>query len=394
MAVLLAAASLLGPKSAVAAPPDFDLPSGGHFFSQAGDNAELGYTVTDAEGSGFWTAFKALGGVDSLGYPTSHRFIYNNRVTQVFQRAVLQAGGPGDEADAKATVEVLPVLDLLSAAGKDEWLETARSIPRRFDLTTLGLPSNASREQRITAQQAFLYERAALKDAYFAAKDPLARWGLPTSRPVDTGDAWVVRTEAGVLQEWKVEKPWAKAGAVTVGLAGDLFKESNLIIDKTVWEAKKSPEEPAPPARPSGVIATGAWQGMPGERWIDVNLSSQRVSAMVGSTVVHVAPGTTGKRGWETPVGNHYIFSRVFNETMDSATLGIPRSSSEGYYLPNIYFTQYFAGGGYAIHSNYWQPDSVFGNYPSSHGCVGLRYNDAQFFWNFATFGTRVFVHY
>jgi lipoprotein-anchoring transpeptidase ErfK/SrfK len=30
----------------------------------------------------------------------------------------------------------------------------------------------------------------------------------------------------------------------------------------------------------------------------------------------------------------------------------------------------------------------------SSHGCVGLRYADAQFFWNFATLGTRMEVHY
>jgi lipoprotein-anchoring transpeptidase ErfK/SrfK len=30
---------------------------------------------------------------------------------------------------------------------------------------------------------------------------------------------------------------------------------------------------------------------------------------------------------------------------------------------------------------------------PSSHGCVGMRYDDAKFFWDFATTGTRVVVH-
>jgi lipoprotein-anchoring transpeptidase ErfK/SrfK len=50
--------------------------------------------------------------------------------------------------------------------------------------------------------------------------------------------------------------------------------------------------------------------------------------------------------------------------------------------------------GGIALHYNYWRSDSYFGNVPSSHGCVGMRYDDAKFFWDFATIGTRVVVHY
>jgi len=129
-------------------------------------------------------------------------------------------------------------------------------------------------------------------------------------------------------------------------------------------------------------------------RWIDVNLSRQWISAVEGDTPVYSGPCTTGKAGWSTPVGTFRIFSWVFNETMDSATLGIPRGALEGYYLRDILFTQYFAGGGYALHTNYWQPATVFGNYPTSHGCVGLRHADAEFLWTFATFGTPVHIQH
>ncbi|MBI3978114.1 MAG: L,D-transpeptidase family protein [Chloroflexi bacterium] len=130
-----------------------------------------------------------------------------------------------------------------------------------------------------------------------------------------------------------------------------------------------------------------------GERWIDVNLSTQQATAFEGDQPVHVAPVSTGKPGWETPTGTFRIWRRVFNETMDSATIGVPRDSPEGYFLDNIFFTQYFDFSGAALHYNWWAPRDVFGNRTSSHGCVGMDWTDAEFFWNFATIGTRVVIH-
>ncbi len=129
----------------------------------------------------------------------------------------------------------------------------------------------------------------------------------------------------------------------------------------------------------------------PNERWIAVDLARQRAIAFEGGTPVHVALVTTGADGWETPRGDFRIYSRIENETMDSLSIGIPRDDPWGYYLENVYYTQYFVGG-VALHYNYWRPDSYFGNVRSSHGCVGMRYDDALFFWNFATIGTRVVV--
>ncbi len=140
-------------------------------------------------------------------------------------------------------------------------------------------------------------------------------------------------------------------------------------------------------ARPPEGVSFG-----PDEHWIEVNLATQRAIGFVGAQPVHLALVTTGAPGWETPTGEFQIYMRIENETMDSLTIGIPRDDPWGYYLEDVYFTQYFVGG-IALHYNYWRDDSYFGNVPSSHGCVGMRYDDAKFFWDFATTGTRVIVH-
>ena len=127
----------------------------------------------------------------------------------------------------------------------------------------------------------------------------------------------------------------------------------------------------------------------PDEHWVDVDLSAQTATAMVGNSVYHVAYVTTGKDGWETPIGTFRINTRVYDETMTSASIG----AEEYYVLDHVLFTQYFTSEGHALHLNYWRPDSVFGTTRTSHGCVGMRYADAEFFWSFVGTGSRVVIH-
>lgn len=152
-----------------------------------------------------------------------------------------------------------------------------------------------------------------------------------------------------------------------------------------------SPQEIAlaelPYAVPPPNVAFG-----PEERWIAVNVTTQRAYAFVGGKAVHVALVTTGMADFETPLGEFRINYRKEKDIMDSETIGIPRDDPNGYYLEDVYFAQYFAPGT-ALHSNYWRPVSYFGNVASSHGCVGMLYDDARFFWDFATYGTRVVVY-
>ena len=128
------------------------------------------------------------------------------------------------------------------------------------------------------------------------------------------------------------------------------------------------------------------------ERWVAVNLTYQAAIGMRGSVPVRVAYATTGKDGWETPEGIFRINRRVYNETMTSAALGITDPNDQ-YVLRDVLFTQYFTWEGHALHLNYWRPDEVFGRQRTSHGCVGLRYDDAAFFWNYLRIGSRVVIH-
>lgn len=418
LALLAVFGVVLFPRGeARAEPADWPIPSG-HFFTQTSNVPGTGFTVTDANGIPFYNTFQKLGGVQGVGYPASQRMIWNGQTIQVFQRAVFQ----WNERDRR--VDFLNVLDLLHDTGRDDWLAITRSVP-----APLGPEFDQGRtwEQIVAMRQNLLSRAPAMQELYFSATDPIAIYGLPTSAVADQGNHWAIRLQRGVFQQWKIDTPWAKAGQVTIANAGDLAKETNLIPMSPAYQpvaAPAPPPTPTPtptpipptptpvpptptpiPATPTPVppaptaVPERSLFDMPridslpaGERWAYVSLSRQQAIAMVDDTPVYIALATTGKPGFETPRGSFNIVRRVYNETMDSLTIGLPRDSPEGYYLEDILFTQYFDWQGDAFHLNYWQPDSVFGRTPTSHGCVGLRYADAEFFWYFLQMGSQVVI--
>ena len=126
-------------------------------------------------------------------------------------------------------------------------------------------------------------------------------------------------------------------------------------------------------------------------RWIDVDLHEPTlITAYEDDRIVYTALALHGTLADATPAGVYRIQRRVENETMSSETIGIPRDSPRGYHVENVLYTQYFTGDGAAIHYNYWS--SHFG-YAGTHGCLGVNYDDALWFWNWATLGTTVNIH-
>jgi vancomycin resistance protein YoaR len=123
------------------------------------------------------------------------------------------------------------------------------------------------------------------------------------------------------------------------------------------------------------------------ERWIDADLTTQRMYAMIGKKIVYTARISSGKKGWETPNGTFHIMYRVENETMTSESIG----AEEFYRLENVLYTQYFTDEGHALHYSWWKTPESFGT-PSSHGCLSENLQDAEYFWNFAKVGTRVTI--
>ena len=128
-----------------------------------------------------------------------------------------------------------------------------------------------------------------------------------------------------------------------------------------------------------------------GGRWIDADLTiPAMVTAYEGDNAVYSALAIPGTSAFETPTGTFQIVRRVANETMDSATIGIPRDGPGGYFLEDVLYTQYFTGDGASLHYNWWK--GTFG-YPGSHGCLGLNREDAAWLWEWAAIGTPLVIH-
>jgi LysM repeat protein len=115
-------------------------------------------------------------------------------------------------------------------------------------------------------------------------------------------------------------------------------------------------------------------------RWIDVNLSKQRLTAYQGNTPVFSAAVSTGLPRPPTVVGRFKIYTKLTSTRM----------RGPGYDLPNVPYTMYFYKG-YGLHGTYWHHN--FGH-PMSHGCVNLRASDAAWLFNWASVGTPVVTHY
>jgi hypothetical protein len=199
---------------------DWDLPGGGHFYTQTGGGGNLGYAVTNNDGIGFWNEFKRLGGVSAVGYPVSQRFMLNGFMCQAMQRVVFQWQPQTN------TVSFLNVFDLAQQAGKDDWLKTVRQVPppvaADFDA---GLDWNGTVKKRL----ALLDANPAIKQRYNSVVgDPIQMNGLPTSQITDMGNNYTLRCQRVVIQQWKQDVPWAKKGDVTVANGGDIAKELQL----------------------------------------------------------------------------------------------------------------------------------------------------------------------
>jgi lipoprotein-anchoring transpeptidase ErfK/SrfK len=114
-------------------------------------------------------------------------------------------------------------------------------------------------------------------------------------------------------------------------------------------------------------------------RWIEIDLSQQRLFAWEGGFQVYAIKVSTGKTATPTPTGVFRVKERY----------QISRMQGADYDVPDVPYTMYFYGG-YAIHGAYWH--HRFGT-PVSHGCVNVAVDHARWLYNWAAHGTPVVVH-
>lgn len=114
-------------------------------------------------------------------------------------------------------------------------------------------------------------------------------------------------------------------------------------------------------------------------RWIDVDLSEQKLYANEGTKQVASFLVSTGVAAYPTEKGQYKIYVKYRFTDMHGP----------GYFLPDVPFNMFYSGD-FSIHGTYWHHN--FGT-PMSHGCVNMDIKDAEWVFNWADVGTIVNIH-
>jgi lipoprotein-anchoring transpeptidase ErfK/SrfK len=355
------------------------LPSGGASASddEVGPSEvyfpQTGHTLKN----GFLAYWRHHGDVPIYGYPVSEEFVNpaNGLPTQYFERAVFEWHN-----DNPAGWQALPYL-----------LGVELSQGRQNEPPFKPVPSG-------DADHCTYYEQTShrlcngFRD-YWETYGGLAVFGYPISEEF-TENGQVVQYFERARFEWHPEH----AGTVYEVLLGRLGADRaqrDRIDTKPVTKPDGvddySPDlwyVPAPPAPevPAASLPDGAptWDA----NWIDINLSDQYMTAYEYDTAIQGTYISSGFAQYPTPTGYFSIFSKL---RYDDMTNGLASPPGEYYYQPDVPWVMYFADGGYAIHGAYWH--NMFGT-PYSHGCVSEPLWAAEWFYNWAPYGTTVYIHW
>jgi lipoprotein-anchoring transpeptidase ErfK/SrfK len=124
--------------------------------------------------------------------------------------------------------------------------------------------------------------------------------------------------------------------------------------------------------------ALGKWSG----RWIEIDLSKQRLYLHQDGKVISSHLVSTGKRATPTELGTYRVRAKVRLQNMGCS----PRFD---YCTKNVPWVMFF-NGDQAIHGAYWHRS--FGRV-MSHGCVNLPVPVSKNVYAWASVGTVVWVH-
>ncbi len=201
---------------------------------------------------------------------------------------------------------------------------------------------------------------------------------------------------AGAAQPDSAAQPGVLPQETPTPLAGLVHKKVSQAggTPPPTWTVTPSPTPPptaTPTPAPTFVSESTAPQPVlrplgvgPAERWIDVNLTQQRLVAYEGDTPVFDTLVSSGTWNHPTVTGQFRVWLRFTAQTMDGRLLGYD------YYLENVPYVMYFYQD-YALHGTFWHNN--FGT-PMSHGCVNLPTPAAEWIFNWSSLGTLVYVHY
>jgi lipoprotein-anchoring transpeptidase ErfK/SrfK len=119
------------------------------------------------------------------------------------------------------------------------------------------------------------------------------------------------------------------------------------------------------------------------QKTIVVSVGQQMLWAYKGNKVVLSSYVSTGRTGFDTPLGSFAVLSKLPSQTMEGVIGG------EYYNVPDVPWVLYFTNSGHALHGTYWHDN--FGM-PMSHGCVNLPLDVAAWLYDWAPLGASVHV--
>lgn len=133
-------------------------------------------------------------------------------------------------------------------------------------------------------------------------------------------------------------------------------------------------------------IKTTPPEGIPSDRWIEVDLLEQVVMVYENYELIYAAMVATGMKPYYTQPGIFQIREKHESENM---TGSFEEDGSDYYWLEDVPFTMYFDQLR-AFHGAYWR---AWYGYEQSHGCVNMSNGDAHWLYNWAQVGEWVYVH-
>jgi len=221
---------------------------------------------------------------------------------------------------------------------------------------------------------------------------------LPPPTPMPTSEpARIVAGEGGAnvrggpgTEYAALEYMTAEEKARVTGRSGDWWRVEYQDIPGwvfggivTAFDVEGVPQV-APPPTPTPASSTPIPTPIPleeidEERWIDVDLSEQLLTAYEGRTPVRTTLVSTGLAQTPTVVGQFRIWIKLRYDDM----------AGPGYYIEDVPFVMYFYLG-YGLHGAPWHNN--FGQ-RMSHGCVNLSVPEAEWLFGYADVGTLVNVH-
>jgi lipoprotein-anchoring transpeptidase ErfK/SrfK len=121
-----------------------------------------------------------------------------------------------------------------------------------------------------------------------------------------------------------------------------------------------------------------------------VDVTAHKMTVTRNGKVVRVVNVSTGRDKYPTKGGVHIVLVREKEHLYNSATVGIPTASPDGYY-EKLPWSVRISNGGAFVHAN---PATVRyqGSTNVSHGCVNASVEDAHWFYDNTHLGDIVNV--